>query len=165
MSSARQWTMRIVAGMLLAGSAANAFPLVAQSTRSAAARTIVTVETKQGPREFRVEIARTRAEQDRGLMFRTDIPADGGMLFTPYPAEGAPRAASFWMKNTPSPLDIVFIRSNGTIAAIAANVAPFSETPVKSGEIVSAVLEINGGKAAELGIAVGDTVRWAAARN
>ena len=96
-------------------------------------------------------------------MFRTDIPADGGMLFVPYPAEGPPREASFWMKNTPSPLDILFIRANGTIAAIAANVEPFSETPVKSGEPVSAVLEINGGRAAELGIRVGDRVRWAPA--
>lgn len=96
-------------------------------------------------------------------MFRTDISPDGGMLFAPYPAEGPPREASFWMKNTPSPLDILFIRPNGTIAAIASNVAPFSETPVKSGEPVSAVLEISGGKAAQHGIRVGDKVRWAPA--
>jgi uncharacterized protein len=81
------------------------------------------------------------------------------MIFTPYPAEGRPREASFWMKNTPSPLDILFIRRDGTIAAIA-HAEPYTETPYKSGEPVSAVLEINGGKAAELGIAVGDKVRW-----
>ncbi|WP_413777318.1 DUF192 domain-containing protein [Sphingomonas sp. S2-65] len=124
----------------------------------------MTIETRGGQRQFRVEIARTRAQQDRGLMFRTEIPANGGMLFTPYPAEGPPREASFWMKNTPSPLDILFIRRDGTVAAIAASVAPFSETPVKSGEVVASVLEINGGKAAELGIAVGDKVRWTPAR-
>jgi uncharacterized membrane protein (UPF0127 family) len=64
------------------------------------------------------------------------------------------------MKNTPSPLDIIFIRPDGTIAAIAANAVPFSEEPLKSGEPVSAVLEINGGKSAELGIAPGDKVSW-----
>ena len=126
-----------------------------------AARLVVTVQTKNGPKQFNVEVARTTAQQERGLMFRTNIPADGGMLFTPYPAVGGAREASFWMKNTPTALDILFIRSNGTIASIAENVVPYSETPVKSGEPVRAVLEINAGKAAELGIAPGDKVSWA----
>lgn len=126
-----------------------------------ATKAVVTVESSAGEHVFKVEIARTRAEQDRGLMFRTDIPADGGMLFTPYPADGgAPREASFWMKNTPSPLDIIFIRADGTIASIAENTVPFSESQVRSNEPVSAVLEINGGKAGELGIAPGDKVTW-----
>jgi uncharacterized protein len=119
------------------------------------------VEGARGRHVFRVEVARTAAEQARGLMFRTDIPADGGMLFAPYPPEGGgPRAAAFWMKNTPSPLDILYIRADGTIARIAENTVPFSETPIPSGEPVAAVLEINGGRAAELGIAEGDRVRW-----
>ena len=160
-ASVGRWAATLAAGTLLACSTAGANASVLQNAQTVAARTLVTIQTSGGQRRFRVEIARTRAQQDRGLMFRTDIPADGGMLFTPYPAEGPPREASFWMKNTPSPLDILFIRRDGTIAAIAASVEPFSETPVKSGEIVAAVLEINGGKAAELGIAVGDKVRWA----
>jgi hypothetical protein len=83
------------------------------------------------------------------------------MLFWPYPpGGGAPRAASFWMKNTPTPLDIVFIRADGTIARIAENTIPFSETQVPSGEPVAAVLELVGGRAAELGIAEGDRVTW-----
>jgi len=94
-------------------------------------------------------------------MYRTDIPADGGMLFAPYPAGGgAPREASFWMKNTPTSLDIVFIRADGTIAHIAENTVPLSEDQVRSGEPVAAVLEILGGKAAELGISPGDKVSW-----
>jgi uncharacterized protein len=130
--------------------------------QNVSAKTAVTVHTKGGPKEFNVEVARTTAEQERGLMFRTNLPADGGMLFTPYPAAGGgPREASFWMKNTPSPLDIIFIRPDGTIAAIAANTEPYSEKSSKSGEPVSAVLEINGGKSAELGIAPGDKVSWA----
>jgi uncharacterized membrane protein (UPF0127 family) len=139
-------------GNALAGAAAG---------QSAATTLTVTVQTKSGPRQFNVEVSRTSAEQERGLMFRTNLPADGGMLFTPYPADGSgPREASFWMKNTPSSLDIIFIRANGTIASIAANAVPYSETPSKSGEPVRAVLEINGGKAAELGIAPGDKVSW-----
>lgn len=133
----------------------------ANASQANPAKVEVTIAAKGGARTFNVEVARTAAEQERGLMFRTNIPADGGMIFTPYPAEGGgPREASFWMKNTPSPLDIIFIRQDGTIATIAENTVPYSETPVGSGEPVSAVLEINGGKSAELGIAPGDKVRW-----
>ncbi|MFZ5749186.1 MAG: DUF192 domain-containing protein [Pseudomonadota bacterium] len=121
----------------------------------------VTVQTTAGPHVFHVEVARTPEEQERGLMYRTNIPADGGMLFAPYPAEGGgPREASFWMQNTPSPLDIIFIRPDGTIARIAENTIPFSTDRVQSGEPVSAVLEINGGRAAEIGISPGDKVSW-----
>jgi uncharacterized membrane protein (UPF0127 family) len=84
------------------------------------------------------------------------------MLFYPYPAEGGPpREASFWMKNTPTPLDILFIRTDGTIATIAENTVPFSEAQVRSREPVGAVLELVGGRTAELGIAEGDKVTWA----
>jgi hypothetical protein len=128
---------------------------------AAAAKLQVTITSANGQHQFDVEVARTTDEQERGLMYRTDIPADGGMLFTPYPGEGGgPKEASFWMENTPSALDIIFIRANGTIARIAANAAPFSEDRILSGEPVSAVLEINGGRAAALGIAAGDKVNW-----
>jgi len=121
----------------------------------------VTIDSAAGPRTFRVEVASTPEAQSRGLMYRTDIPRDGGMLFVPYPAEGGgPREGSFWMRNTPTPLDILFIRADGTIARIAENTVPFSEETVRSGEPVSAVLEILGGRATELGIAEGDRVRW-----
>ena len=131
------------------------------NTATAAARTMtVTIASKNGPHAFQVEQAKTAAEQERGLMYRTDLTDTGGMMFWPYPPEGPPREANFWMKNTPSALDIIFIRADGTIATIAENTIPFSEEPVKSGEAVSAVLEINGGKAAELGIAAGDKVTW-----
>lgn len=123
--------------------------------------TPVTIASTNGRHQFKVEMARTEAEQQRGLMYRTNIPKDGGMLFAPYPPDGSgPREASFWMKNTPSPLDIIFIRADGTIARIAENTVPFSEAQVPSGEPVAAVLEINGGRSAELGIAEGDKVSW-----
>jgi uncharacterized membrane protein (UPF0127 family) len=126
-----------------------------------AAQAVVTISSASGSHVFKVDVARTAAEQQRGLMFRTGIPADGGMLFAPYPAGGGgPKEASFWMKDTPSPLDIVFIRADGTIAHIAENTVPFSTDPIASGEPVAAVLEINGGRSAELGISVGDKVSW-----
>src|SRR3546814_7883244 len=86
-------------------------------------------------------------------MFRTDIPKDGGMLFWPYPTDGGPpRAASFWMKNTPSPPDIIYIRPDHTIARIAENTPPYSTDPILSGEPVAAVLDLRGGRAAALDI-------------
>jgi uncharacterized protein len=149
------------AALLLSGACAAQSGSV-DSAIPQAEKIAVTVETKAGPRLFNVEVARTAAQQERGLMFRTNLPEDGGMLFAPYPGDGGPpREADFWMKNTPSALDILFIRTNGTIARIAANAEPYSETNLRSGEPVSAVLEINGGVAARLGIAQGDKVHWA----
>lgn len=110
---------------------------------------------------FVVERATTAAEQERGLMFRADLTPNGGMLFAPYPVGGgAPVTANFWMKNTPTSLDILFIRADGTIARIAEETVPYSEIPVSSGEPVAAVLELVGGRAAALGIAEGDTATW-----
>lgn len=120
----------------------------------------VTITGPTRKHSFVVETARTSEEQSRGLMFRTDIPQDGGMLFAPYPASGPPQEASFWMRDTPTPLDIVFIRPDHTIARIAENTIPQSEVPVRSGEPVNAVLEIRGGRSLELGIKEGDVVNW-----
>ena len=103
---------------------------------------------------FTVEVAATEAQQERGLMFRTSLMPDAGMIFPMHP----PRFASFWMKNTLIPLDLLFIRANGSIARIAANARPFSLTPIDSGEPVAAVLELAGGRAAQLGIQEGDHV-------
>jgi uncharacterized protein len=105
---------------------------------------------------FTVEMARTPEEQSRGLMFRQSLGDDRGMLF-PYEP---PQQASFWMKNTLIPLDMVFIRADGTIGRIAENTVPMSLDPVPSIDPVSAVLEIRGGRAAELGLKEGDKVSW-----
>lgn len=131
------------------------------NTATVARSVAVTITSANGTHVFQVEPAKTAEEQERGLMYRTDLADNGGMLFWPYPPEGPPREASFWMKNTPSALDIIFIRADGTIARIAENTVPFDETPVASGEPVGAILEIKGGRAAALGIAEGDKVTWA----
>ncbi|QNM84115.1 DUF192 domain-containing protein [Sphingomonas sabuli] len=104
---------------------------------------------------FTVEVARTDEQQTHGMMFRTAIAPDRGMVF-PY---DQPQMLAFWMKNTLIPLDMIFIRQDGTIARIATAV-PLDLTGVPAGEPVVAVLELAGGRAAELGIKPGDTVRW-----
>jgi uncharacterized membrane protein (UPF0127 family) len=105
---------------------------------------------------FTVEVARSEQEQEQGLMYRQSLAPDRGMLFPFIP----PRPASFWMKNTYIPLDMIFVRADGTIARIADNTVPQSLEPVQVGEPVLAVLELVGGRAAELGISDSDRVSW-----
>lgn len=105
---------------------------------------------------FRVEVARSEAEQAQGLMFRTGMGPDEGMIFPRRPAS----PAAFWMKNTVIPLDLVFIGADGRITNIEAGAEPYSLTPRLSEGPASAVLELNGGRAAELGIVPGDRVEW-----
>jgi uncharacterized protein len=105
---------------------------------------------------FLVELARTPDEQAQGLMHRQRLGANQGMLFPFSP----PRPASFWMKNTLIPLDMIFVRADGSIARIAANTVPHSLEPVGVEEPVAAVLEIAGGRSAQLGISEGDRVAW-----
>jgi len=105
---------------------------------------------------FRVEVARSAAEQAKGLMFRTSMGADEGMLFPRTP----PDVPSFWMRNTVIPLDIIFVGSDHRILNIAANAVPYDETPLPARGVSIAVLELNGGRAAQLGIGPGDVVQW-----
>lgn len=104
---------------------------------------------------FTIEIAVDDQAQRQGLMGRTSLPEDGGMIF-PFPY---PQVASFWMKDTPLPLDLLFIRPDGTIAAVLEG-KPNDLHPISAGESVSAVLEIAHGRAGALGIAPGDRVEW-----
>ena len=116
----------------------------------------LTIISANGKDRFTVEVARTPEEQAQGLMFRKSVPPDRGMIF-PY---DPPVQVSFWMKNTLVPLDMVFIGPDGKIGRIAANTTPMSLDPVASIDPVSAVLEIAGGRAAELGIREGDKADW-----
>ncbi len=118
---------------------------------------MITIDSDRGPVHFRVEIAGDHDSQERGLMYRKSMPPDAGMLFDFHGLV----ETSFWMKNTYIPLDIVFIRADGTISSIAPMATPLSETPIPSGEPVRAVLEINGGRAAQLGIEPGAKVHAA----
>ena len=105
-----------------------------------------------GKARFDVEVARTGEQHMRGLMHRTDLPIDRGMLFV-FQAE-TPR--SFWMQNTPTPLDIVFADAGGVIVRIAQGTVPFSTVPIRSGGPAQYVLEVHAGETGRLGIGAGD---------
>lgn len=131
-------------------------PATARTATSGLELIPLQIRTSRGSHAFTVEVAATPDEQSQGLMFRERLGPNEGMLF-PFPA---PRLAGFWMKNTLIPLDMIFIRADGSIARIAANTVPHSLQTVESGEPVVAVLEISGGRSAQLGIAEGDRVSW-----
>lgn len=121
-----------------------------------AERIPLTIRSGEREHRFTVEVARSREQQQRGLMFRESLAPDQGMLF-PY---SVPAQQSFWMRNTVIPLDIIFIGEDGMIINIAANTTPYSLDPIASLGSVIGVLEIDGGRAAELGIEVGHRVSW-----
>ena len=118
---------------------------------------IIEVTVMRGDRAipFRTELAASPQAQARGLMFRTELGDDEAMIF---PSE-VPGQRSFWMKNTPISLDIIFIGVDGRISNIETAV-PYSLESVPSVGAASAVLEIRGGLAEELGIVAGDKVEW-----
>ncbi len=121
----------------------------------------LTIETAKGKQSFMVELATTPDQMRVGLMFRSDLPADGGMLFI-YPSE---QQAQFWMQHTVIPLDMLFIGADGHIKHIAQRTIPLDETPIPSVEPVKSVLEVNGGTVERLGIKTGDMVRSPALGN
>ncbi|TPN48743.1 MULTISPECIES: DUF192 domain-containing protein [unclassified Mesorhizobium] len=110
--------------------------------------------TKSGERSFSIEVADNEAEREAGLMFRKDMADDHGMLFV----FDETREVNFWMKNTPMPLDLIFVGQDGRIRAIKQG-EPQSEAIVSPGEPVRFVLELKAGTAARDGIADGDLLR------
>lgn len=161
----RIWGLAIVAVLALAGCRASEPVAASGEAEGQAAKAVspagldlvdLTIEGAGKSHHFAVELAQTPEQQAKGLMFRTELAPDAGMIFPFDP----PRPASFWMKNTVIPLDMIFIERDGTIQHIAANTVPYSIDPVASRGEVAAVLEIAGGRAEQLGLAVGDKVRW-----
>jgi len=140
---------RTIALALSLGGAASVSVVAQQALENLA------VVTQGGQRQaFQVEVARNDADRAQGLMYRRSMPANHGMLFD----FGRVQPVSMWMQNTYLPLDMLFIRPDGTIARIAANTEPLSTRTIPSGEPVLAVLELNAGTAAKLGIKAGDRV-------
>lgn len=156
--------MRIAFAAALLLAACSGEPATPANQAIAAPRTapsgldLATLAIESGGRRhvFTVEMARTEPQQEQGLMNRRSLAPDAGMLFPFDP----PRPASFWMRNTLIPLDLLFIRPDGSIARIITGV-PLSETPMEVNEPLTAVLEIPGGRAAQLGVREGDRVSWA----
>lgn len=117
----------------------------------------ISAEAEIGGQVIQLEVARTPSEQAMGLMYRTSLPSDRGMLFSFEP----PRPVQFWMQDTLIPLDMVFMR-DGEVKAIVANAQPCTSNPCPTygprREVVNQVIELAGGRAAELGLAVGDRI-------
>lgn len=129
-------------------------PTIGHADPAEAAVTVISANG-QG-HEFVVEVADTEERRQRGLMFREELPADGGMIFIYDP----PQVAAMWMKNTLIPLDMVFVDTEGKIAHVASRTTPHSLEPISAGVPVSAVIELNGGSCDRLGIRVGDRVHY-----
>lgn len=135
--------------VLLAGT------LTASAAQAACSDDVVTVRGDFGQANFQVEVADEPQKRAQGLMFVESMPTLSGMLFV----YEAPQRASFWMRNTLIPLDMLFADETGLITRIHPDAIPGDETPIDGGNDVTAVLEINGGLAARLGIAEGDTLQ------
>ena len=116
---------------------------------------VVTVKGDFGQARFTVAVADDNAERAQGLMNVPQMPTMSGMLFV----YDAPQVASFWMRNTLIPLDMIFASADGTVRSIHARAVPLDETPIFGGDDIQYVLEINGGLAARLGLAPGDVMQ------
>ena len=116
----------------------------------------LTIVTAGGPQRFVVELARTREQRERGLMFRQDLAPDAGMLFV-YAGDGE---IDMWMENTLLPLDMIFFAADGRITKVAERTVPLSEATIGSDGPARGVLEVNGGTASRLGIKVGDRLTY-----
>lgn len=118
----------------------------------------ISAQATIGDRAVYLEVAKTRQQQAIGLMGRTSLADDRGMLFEFKP----PQPVSFWMKNVRIPLDMVFVK-NGKVKAIAASVPPCTAEPCPTygpnNTTIDQVIELRGGRAAELGLEVGETVK------
>jgi uncharacterized membrane protein (UPF0127 family) len=131
------------------------FPLGALPGARAQALEKLEIVTASGTHEFSVEVMRTEAELEHGLMFRRFLPAGRGMLFD-FKTE---RPVMMWMKNTYLPLDMIFISKSGRVVGIAENAEPLSEKIIPSGAPAYGVLELNAGTAAKIDVKQGDEVK------
>jgi uncharacterized membrane protein (UPF0127 family) len=127
------------------------------SVRAESALEKLELVTAAGVKTFQVEVMRTESDRARGLMFRRYMPEDRGMLFD-FRIE---QPVMMWMKNTYLPLDMIFISRAGKVVSIAKDAEPMSETIIPSGAPAYAVLELNAGAAARIGLKTGDQVRHA----
>lgn len=115
---------------------------------------VLHITSRKNTYEFNIELAITPEERARGLMYREELPENSGMLFY----FDTDMMLGFWMKNTLIPLDMIFIRNDGTISSIHKNAIPHDLTSIQSKEKVIAVFEINGGTADKLGIKPEDKI-------
>lgn len=127
---------------------------VVLATAARAADDQLTLHTKTGDYQFTVDVVDDDASRQKGLMFVTELADDAGMLFD-FKEE---RNVSFWMRNTFIPLDMIFVGTDGVVRNVHANARPHDVTSIPSDGPVQFVLEIPGGRAAEIGLVAGDTM-------
>lgn len=151
----RRWLLTVVSLLMVAGCSP------AEQAQTTLPKAQITIDAPGGPVPFVVEMATTPKQQEMGLMFRTELGVNEGMLFD----FGREDLHAFWMKNTILSLDMIFIRADGTISTIAEDTIPYSEAPVPSSEPVRAVLEIGAGRSRALGIVPGAKVHAAIFQN
>jgi hypothetical protein len=150
----------LVFAVLLGGAMSAATAETGQSEAREGLETL-SIVTAGGIHEFSVEVMRTDAQRQRGLMFRRFLPQDRGMLFV-FDSE---RPVAMWMKNTYLRLDMVFVARTGRVVGLAENTEPLSETIIPSGAPTYGVVELNAGVAAMIGLKIGDRVRYPAFSN
>jgi uncharacterized membrane protein (UPF0127 family) len=147
--------LRATKAAALIGAAAWAFAFGAPAQAGPCRADVIDIRGPGGVVRFAIEIADTVDERARGLMYRTHLDEGAGMLFIFAP----PREVAFWMRNTPLPLDLVFIDASGAVKRVSADAVPFSDAAIPSYAEVTAVLEINAGLAARFGIVEGAAAR------
>jgi hypothetical protein len=143
--------MRIVAfvaALMLAS------PALADCPNIGLKRETVRLITAKGTHSYMVDLAATPDQQACGLMYREAMPRDSGMIFPFKPA----RTTAFWMRNTPLPLDLIFVGPDGRVVSIGRG-KPFSEALIPSGGVTAAVIELNLGEAMRIGLKPGDRVQ------
>jgi uncharacterized protein len=146
------WFGRLAAALLMA-----ACTIAVAAPAHAAGKATIEIASSTGVHAFNVTLATNEKERERGLMFVKHLPEGQGMLFD----FKTDQPVSFWMHNTYISLDMLFIRSDGTITHIAENAKPMSDALIPSGGSVRGVLEVIAGTAEKLGIKPGDHVAGA----
>jgi len=150
-------TFFLVLGLMIFSNAAYALGDAEPAPGSLPIEKLTITNPDGSTHELYVEVAKTPQQQEDGLMYRTHLDADKGMLFV-FPG---PNQISFWMKNTLVPLDMVFIRADGRVANVHAGAKPLDLTPVPSAGPVVAGLEIKAGQAQVLGLQKGSLIQSA----
>jgi hypothetical protein len=141
--------------LVAAAIATSLFTFSAEAQLQRFATSELTIVSATGPHRFTVEVAETPEQMEQGLMFRRAMAPDTGMLFD----YKTPTVATMWMRNTLIPLDMLFVDGRGRIVNIHQRAVPQSLDIIAAAAPVRAVIELNGGTAARLGIAPGDQVQ------
>ncbi len=146
---------------VLVGAAVTAFAGGARAQLATFPKGKLVIETAKGKFPFDIELALSSPQMMQGLMFRRALAADAGMLFD----YGSPQPIAMWMKNTLIPLDMIFIANDGKVVDFHERAVPMSLDTIETKVPARAVLEVNAGTVARLGVQVGDTVHHASFGN